>query len=135
MDSGSFGLKAAPTERRSWAQRCYHESLIGYSWDYRRNQMLRWLFVAGSPLSPLRPSMLTKPAKTRSAKGPTRNAALLERIEDPGQNLPRNADAGINHPHEYSSLTIIGGDNANLPAGWRELHGILDDIPEHQLQT
>ena len=67
-----------------------------------------------------------------------RRLPLLERVEDRRQDLRLDADAGVDDldddPVLRPSPALVAGADGDRPALGGELHGVLDQVPEHLLE-
>lgn len=61
-------------------------------------------------------------------------APLLEGVEDPRLHVCFDPDAGVGEIDHDAMLSVVAGSDAQLATRRRELHGVLNDVPEDLLQ-
>jgi hypothetical protein len=76
-------------------------------------------------------------AQAAGLAGPGRSVALLEGIEDLGEQIGLDADAGVldlDHQVRPARVDFVAGTDRDHAAGGGELDGVLDQVPEDMLQ-
>src|SRR5205814_6839134 len=68
--------------------------------------------------------------QTRGAR-----VAVLDGFEDCAELLGANADAGVGDMNQQRALVGVFGDDRDLSAVRGELDGVLQEVPEHLLQS
>src|SRR5262249_19690919 len=80
-------------------------------------------------------------AQAKTFRSPSeRVLTLLERLENPRKELPPDADAGVATLDNQwlgarAGIRPIARADADRPARGREFHGVLDQVPDHLLES